>query len=63
MNARKTAPYVPELDAEWIDLIATAQSIGIPLEEVRHFIQVTGNSEAQDREDIRVVHFRKLRYR
>ncbi|RKN86193.1 anti-repressor SinI family protein [Paenibacillus ginsengarvi] len=61
MNARKPVSSAPELDAEWIDLIAAAQSIGIPLEEVRHFIRVSGNSESQDREDIRVVHFRKTR--
>lgn len=50
MKARKTA-FKPELDAEWIDLIAAAQNMGIPLEEVRHFIQETGESESQDRED------------
>lgn len=50
MNARKPVSK-PELDVEWIDLIATAQSMGIPLEEVRHFIQETGNSESQDHKD------------
>ncbi|MFK7694584.1 hypothetical protein [Paenibacillus sp. HJGM_3] len=50
MKARNPAS-TPELDVEWIDLIATAQSMGIPLEEVRLFIQETGNSESQDHDD------------
>jgi DNA-binding transcriptional MerR regulator len=40
-----------ELDMEWIDLIATAQIMGIPLEDVRHFLKESSNSETTDSKD------------
>jgi hypothetical protein len=47
VNTRKSM-LDEELDMEWIDLIATAQLMGIPLEDVRQFLKESGNSDSSD---------------
>jgi predicted transcriptional regulator len=49
MNTRKTTARInQELDVEWIDLIITAQKMGIPLEDIRLFLKESSLDESSN---------------
>jgi hypothetical protein len=49
MNTRKTTERMnQELDVEWIDLIVTAQQMGIPLEDIRLFLKESSLDESSN---------------
>jgi DNA-binding transcriptional MerR regulator len=53
MNSGKFGRNEPssDLDADWIDLIVTAQTMGIPLEEIRHFLEEGAYLASPDKKD------------
>jgi DNA-binding transcriptional MerR regulator len=48
MNVGKTYKMDQDLDVEWINLILSAQSMGISLEDIRLFLKETSVTESSD---------------
>jgi DNA-binding transcriptional MerR regulator len=54
MNSDKTFgrnEQTLDLDTDWIHLIVTAQTMGIPVEEIRHFLKDGACADSQDKKE------------